>query len=136
MALVVTIPLCLLFALRTSVVIFPMLTLILWRGVGPRVLAGIAAALLGLVVPILYAVLSPRDHGGFNFEYSLDTIEAHWVGVGALVLLMVACWRTLAAARRSRRPSGPPPASDLRPGPESEERALDLAGAARPVRSG
>ena len=35
-ALVLTIPLAFLFAKRTSVVIFPALTLILWRGVGAR----------------------------------------------------------------------------------------------------
>ena len=99
-ALAVTVPLALLFALRTSVVIFPLLTLVLSRGVGSRPLAGAAAALIGVAVPLLYVIVSPRDRGGFNFEYSTELISAHWVGVVALVLLMAACWRSLAAAWR------------------------------------
>ncbi|HEV2875316.1 MAG TPA: hypothetical protein VGW14_09215, partial [Thermoleophilaceae bacterium] len=98
-ALALTVPLALLFAARTSVVLFPLLTLILWRGAGARLLTLVAAGLLGIVVPILYLVLSPRDRGGFNFEYSTELIAAHWVAVAAVVLLMAACWRTLAAAR-------------------------------------
>jgi hypothetical protein len=93
------VPLSLLFAARTSVVLFPLLTLILWRGAGSRLLTLAAAALLGIVVPLLYLVLTPEDRGGFNFEYSTELIAAHWVAVGAVVLLMVACWRMLAAAR-------------------------------------
>jgi hypothetical protein len=95
----VTVPLALLFALRTSVAIFPLLTLVLWRGVGSRVLAVAAAVLLGIVVPALYVLISPRDRGGFNFEYSTELIWAHWVGVVGIVLLMAACWRSLRAAR-------------------------------------
>jgi hypothetical protein len=62
----------------------------------------VAAALLGLVVPALYLLLTPEDRGGFNFEYSTELIAAHWVAVGAIVLLMAACWRTLAATRGGR----------------------------------
>jgi arabinofuranan 3-O-arabinosyltransferase len=102
LALAFTIPLALLFAARTSVVLFPLLTLILWRGVGSRLLTLVAAGLLGIVVPILYLVLEPRDRGGFNFEYSTELIAPHWVAVGAVVLLMAACWRVLAAARGGR----------------------------------
>jgi hypothetical protein len=98
-ALVLTVPLALLFALRTSVAIFPLLTFILWRGPPVRTLTLAAAGALGVVVPILYAVISPRDRGGFNFEYSTDLIWPHWVGVVALVTLMAVCWRALAAAR-------------------------------------
>jgi arabinofuranan 3-O-arabinosyltransferase len=101
-ALLLTVPLAVLFALRTSVAIFPLLTLILWRGVPVRTLTLVAAAALGIVVPILYAVISPRNRGGFNFEYSTELIWAHWVGVVALVALMVVCWRSLAAARGRR----------------------------------
>jgi hypothetical protein len=102
LALVLTIPLALLFAARTSVVLFPLLTLILWRGIGARLLTLVAAGLLGIVVPILYLVLTPRDRGGFNFEYSTELIAPHWVAVGAVVLLIAACWRVLAAARGAR----------------------------------
>ena len=127
-ALIATIPLCLLFALRSAVLIFPVLTLILWRGVGPRALTAVAAGLLGVVVPLVYAVTSPRDRGGFNFEYSIDLIWAHWVGVAALILLMVVCWRLLAAARRTRRPSGPSPE---RPAPRTL-RPRRMAAGSRP----
>jgi hypothetical protein len=101
-ALALTVPLALLFAARTSVVLFPLLTLILWRGVGSRLLTLVAAGLLGIVVPILYLALTPEDRGGFNFEYSTELIAPHWVAVGAIVLLMAACWRALAAARGGR----------------------------------
>jgi arabinofuranan 3-O-arabinosyltransferase len=105
-AVALTIPLALLFALRTSLFIFPALTFILWRGVGARVLIASAVALLGIAVPILYAVTSPRNRGGYNFEYSVELIRAHWVGVLAFVLLGAACWRMLAAARSARQPTG------------------------------
>jgi hypothetical protein len=101
-SLVITIPLALLLAKRTGVVIFPLLTLILWRGIGPRPLTAGAAVLLGLVVPVMYAVISPRDRGGYNFEYSIELMQAHWVGVGAFVLLLAACWRAIGAARASQ----------------------------------
>ena len=99
LSLVLTIPLSFLFAKRTGVVIFPLLTLILWRGIGARTLTVAGALLFGVLVPILYLVTSPRDRGGWNFEYSIELTNAHWAGVGALVLLGAACWRMLAAAR-------------------------------------
>jgi hypothetical protein len=107
-AFIATIPLSLWFALRTGVVIFPVLTFILWRGVGPRALIGAAAALLA-ALPIVYAITSPRDRGGYNFNYSVDLIWAHWTGVAAIVLLGAAAWRILSPARRQRK-TGPPPA--------------------------
>jgi arabinofuranan 3-O-arabinosyltransferase len=127
-----TLLLAFLFAARSAVVIFPILTLILWRGAGSRLLTGVAAALLGVAVPILYVIYSPRDRGGFNFEYSIELIWAHWVGVAALILLMIACWRMLAAARRERtlpRPPGGGLPAERRL--EPDERGVDLAGAGR-----
>ena len=44
-AFLATLPLAFLFAARSSVVIFPVLTLILWRGAGSRLLTGVAAGL-------------------------------------------------------------------------------------------
>ena len=104
MALALTLPLCLLFAAAHLGGDLPAAHVILWRGVGRALLAGLAAGLLGLVVPLLYAILTPRDRGGYNFEYSVDLIDAHWVAVGALVLLMAACWRVLSAAREPGAP--------------------------------
>jgi hypothetical protein len=128
-AFVLTVPLALLFAKRTSVVIFPLLTLILWRGVGARMLTAAAAGLLAVVVPLLYLVAAPIDRGGYNFEYSLQTINAHWVTEGALVLLMVACWRTIADARAgAERVSSPTAPRDAPARPEPA--AAPPAGAA------
>jgi arabinofuranan 3-O-arabinosyltransferase len=124
LAAVLTVPLALLFAKRTSVVIFPLLTLILWRGIGVRLLTAVAALVLGIAVPLLYLIENPVNRGGYNFEYSLQTLDAHWVTEGALVLLMVACWRAISSARSLRDEPAPPAPSAARP-----------AGAA-PVRSG
>jgi membrane protease YdiL (CAAX protease family) len=129
-ALVLTIPLALLFAKRTSVVIFPALTLILWRGIGAQVLTAAAALLIGVAVPLFYVIASPIDRGGFNFEYSLQTINAHWIAEGALVLLMVACWRTIADARASGAAAGPPTGPRAAPAPVRPG-AAPPAGAAR-----
>jgi arabinofuranan 3-O-arabinosyltransferase len=133
-AFVLTIPLALLFAKRTSVVIFPVLTLILWRGVGARLLTLTAAALLGVAVPLLYLIASPTDRGGYNFEYSLQTIDAHWVAEGALVLLMVACWRTISDARARAEPVTAPTAPQAEPA-RPERAAAPPAGPA-PAPSG
>jgi hypothetical protein len=119
----VTVPLMLLFALRTSLFIFPVLTFVLWRAVGPRILVAIAALLLGVVVPLLYAEVSPTNRGGYNFDYGVELINAHWVGVVAVFLLGVACFRSLQGARRARSAEGPA----ARPEPEPE-RDLELTG--------
>ena len=109
MALLATLPIAFLFAARSSLLIWPALTLILWRGAGVRLLTASAALLLGIVVPALYLIESPRNRGGYNFEYSRDVIWAHWVTVAAIILLMVVCWRTLAAARSPAPRAGPRP---------------------------
>jgi hypothetical protein len=130
-AFVLTIPLALLFAKRTSVVIFPALTLILWRAVSVRLLTAVAAALIGIAVPLLYLIESPTDRGGYNFEYGFQTINAHWVTEGAIVLLMVACWRTIADARAAGRRVRPP--ADPLAGPAHREPAA--ARRAEPARA-
>ncbi len=114
------------FAFRAGAVAYPILVVILWRGYGPRLLVPVAAALLGIVVPLLYVITSPENHGGFNFLYSVQLIWAHWVGVGAILLLAMACWRMLAAQRSQRRrpepePAGDLPDSDLEPSPRDGE---------------
>jgi hypothetical protein len=126
-ALAATLPLSFLFAARTSVVIFPLLTLILWRGVGSRLLTAIAAGLLGVLVPLIYAIFVPKDRGGFNFDYSRELLGAHWVAVLALILLLVVCRRALAAARPARGAPGPRQPAPARPAPAER----DLAGVGR-----
>jgi hypothetical protein len=95
------------FALRAGVVIGPAVALILWRGVGARTLGLAAGGLLGVVVPILYLAVPAQDKGGYNTNAPLEHIAAHWVGVAAIVLLIVALYRTLAGviAARERSPS-------------------------------
>jgi hypothetical protein len=109
-ALAITIPLSLWFALRMGVVIGPVLTYVLWRGVGPRILIAAAAGLLGVVVPLLYLVVGPENEGGFSFGYSNSMLLAHWTAITAMFLLALATWRMLAAARaRPAEPREPPP---------------------------
>ena len=88
-----------------------------------------AAALVGVVVPAIYVIASPRNRGGYNFEYSIEVIYAHWASVAALVLLMVACGRTLAAARSGARPPAPEPVGDR---PAAATPAGDPVGAGHP----
>ena len=71
----------------------------------------------------------PANRGGYNFEYSIEVIYAHWASVAALVLLMVACGRTLAAARSGARPPAPEPVGDR---PAAATPAGDPVGAGHP----
>jgi hypothetical protein len=110
-ALGFSIPVALIFALRAGAVSFPIMTLIFWRGLKPGQLTRVAAAVLGVVVPLLYVIISPGDQGGYDFNYSTKLIAAHWVGVFAMVLLGLAAASTIAAARAARGPGSedPPP---------------------------
>lgn len=91
------------FSIRAGVVIVPGLALLLWLGPSTRRLVLAAAALLGVVVPLAYLTFSPPNRHGDDFNYAVDHITAHWVGVAAVVLLLLALCRTLAAARRQAR---------------------------------
>jgi hypothetical protein len=84
------------FAIRAGPPIALGVALVLWRGVPPRTLALAAGALLAVVVPILYLAISPRDPGGYNSNYAVELIAAHWVGVAAVVLAGLALCRTVA----------------------------------------
>ena len=63
-------------------------------------LALAAGGLLAVVVPVLYLAISPRDPGGYNSNYAVELIAAHWVGVAAVVMILVALFHTVRAARR------------------------------------
>jgi hypothetical protein len=80
------------FALRAGLVIAPAVALILWRGWSPRVLLGAAASLLVVVVPLLYVLFPGDDRGGYDADYALEHLGAHWVTVAAVVLLVLAVW--------------------------------------------
>ena len=126
------VPLGYVFSIRSGIVIAPLIALVLWRGYGARALAAAAGLLLGVAVPVLYAVELPQDKGGFNTEYAVELIWAHWVGLAAVILLGMACWRALAAARSATGEgrSPPRPGSAISLTPEPEERAA-LTGADR-----
>jgi hypothetical protein len=84
------------FALRAGVAIGPAVALILWRGWSPRALILAAGALLTLVVPTLYVLFPGDDRGGYDTDYAVEHLGAHWVTVAAVVLLVVAVvlgWR-------------------------------------------
>ncbi len=85
-------------AIRAGVVVAPAVALLLWRGAGARLLLLAAGGLLTIVVPLVYLVFLPRDRGGYNTDYSVDVLGAHWVAAAALVLLGVALWRMLSTA--------------------------------------
>jgi arabinofuranan 3-O-arabinosyltransferase len=89
------------FALRAGVVLGPLVALVLWRGVPTRVLCLAAGLLLGVVVPLCYAIASPADRGGWNTDYAKEVLGAHWVAAAAFALLVVAVGRSIV-----RRPRG------------------------------
>ncbi len=82
------------FGVVPGVVSVPVIALVLWRGIGGRRLTIAAAALLGIVVPILYLVHPGNERGGNHFGYAMGHLGAHYVAVAALGLLMLALWRS------------------------------------------
>jgi arabinofuranan 3-O-arabinosyltransferase len=97
--LVATAVLGFVFALRAGVVIGPALALLLWRGVGERVLILAAGALLVVALPLVYLLFPADDRGGYNTEYAIQHLGAHWVTVAAVTLLGLALWRMVSRAR-------------------------------------
>jgi hypothetical protein len=88
------------FALRAGPAVFAAVTLIVWLGIGPRLLMLAAGALLAVVVPALYVLFPADDRGGYNPGYAGEHIAAHWVAVAAFTLLAVALVQTLSTATR------------------------------------
>ena len=87
------------FALRAGVLLGPLVMLILWRGIGARTLALAGGALVAIAVPLLSILAAPLPDTGFQTNYAVDRIAAHWVAALAVVLLGAALARTLAARR-------------------------------------
>jgi hypothetical protein len=90
------------FALRAGVVIGPVVALVLWRGMSPRAMLMTAGALLAIVVPAIYLIFPANDHGGYDTAYPVERLGAHWVTVGAVVLLVFALISTASRASRGR----------------------------------
>jgi arabinofuranan 3-O-arabinosyltransferase len=82
------------FGVIPGIVSVPAIALVLWRGIDARPLTIAAAALLGIVVPVLYLVHPGDEQGGNHFGYAMGHLAAHYVAVAALGLLMLALWRS------------------------------------------
>jgi hypothetical protein len=52
------------------------------------------------------------DRGGYDTNYAVERIAAHWVGVLALCCLGAALWRTLSALNTARAPTAAAPRSE------------------------
>jgi hypothetical protein len=64
-------------------------------------LVGLAA--IGVVsLPILYLVFPAEDKGGYSFEFTSDTMGAHWVADGVVFLLAGAALLAAVVWRRVR----------------------------------
>jgi hypothetical protein len=90
------------FSIRSSLAIFIGITLIVHFRLRPGLLAGIAGALLAIVVPLIYLLWPAEDRGGYNPGYAGEHTGAHWFAVAAYVLLAVALVQALSTARRRR----------------------------------
>lgn len=88
------------FSIRSGLAIFVGVAVIVWLGIGPRVLAAVAGALLTVVVPVLYLLFPAADEGGYNPSYAGDQIAAHWVAVAAFTLLVIALVQMVSTATR------------------------------------
>lgn len=88
-----------LFALRAGVLLGPMAVALLLVGVNARRLLVAAAAGLA-VLPVIYIAFPPRDQGGYNFDYAVQLMGAHWVAVGIVCCIGAGCG--LAAVRLAR----------------------------------
>jgi len=96
------------FGVQAGVPAAPAVALLLWRGVGARALTLAAGGLLTIAVPVLYLLTPGSPGAGDQSGYPTDHISAHWVGVAALILLMIALWRSLQSARAQARGSASP----------------------------
>jgi arabinofuranan 3-O-arabinosyltransferase len=96
------------FSIRAGIGLLLVLTFVLWRGWAPRTLTLIAAALLGIAVPLTYLIVNPHDRHGDNFVYSTKLIAAHWIGVVAIALLALVCWQIVRYQRAGRGGLSPP----------------------------
>ena len=90
------------FSIRAGVGLLLVLTFVLWRGWTPARLTLVAAGLLGIAVPLTYLIVNPHDRHGDNFVYSTKLIAAHWIGVVAIALLALVCWKLIVRRPRAR----------------------------------
>jgi hypothetical protein len=108
------------FAARFAVVAAPVTLVLLRVGFNARRLLALAALLIA-AVPVLYLANPAHNFGGYDFDYGLHYLTAHWLAAGALCLLLAAAIVQAAALRHVRRPRpNRPPSPDQADGePES-----------------
>ncbi|HYH58112.1 MAG TPA: alpha-(1-_3)-arabinofuranosyltransferase family protein [Thermoleophilaceae bacterium] len=93
-----------LFALRSGpVAALAAFALLRW-GVSVRRLAGLAAV-GAAALPVLYLAFPAEDKGGYSFEFASDTMGAHWVADGVVLLMGAAALLAAVAIRRVRASS-------------------------------
>ena len=90
------------FALRAGAILGPLTFLVLWRGVSARTLALLAGAVLLIVVPVVHVAVGLPGQG-YDTNYAVQRIAAHWLAGGALCALGGALWLTLSPALARRR---------------------------------
>jgi hypothetical protein len=88
------------FAIRAGVFLGPLVALVLWRGIGARLLTTTAGVLLAVALPVVYLALRPGGGAGVEPRYPVDLLAGHWIAVAAWTLLALALWRTLSRASR------------------------------------
>ena len=93
------------FALRAGAILGPLTFLVLWRGVSARTLALLAGGVLLVVVPVLHVAVGLPGQG-YDTNYAVQRIAAHWLAVGAVCALGGALWLTLSPALARRRGPG------------------------------
>lgn len=89
-----------LFAIRAGVFLGPLVALVLWRGMGARLLTAAAGVLLAVALPVVYLLLMPPRGSGVEPRYPIDLIAGHWISVAAWTLLALALWRSVSKASR------------------------------------
>jgi hypothetical protein len=100
LALALAVPLGFIFAARAGAVIWVALTVLFHRGLDDRRLTLAAAWVVGIAVPVAYVISQPGNKGGYNFDYGVQLIYAHWIGVGAVILFGLAGWLSARTIRR------------------------------------
>ena len=91
------------FALRAGAAAYPLLTLLLWRGIALDRLLGAAGALLAVAIPLVHLLFPPGDLGGHNSSFAGELLGAHWIAVGAFGLLAISLGLMLRPPSRRRQ---------------------------------
>ncbi|HEX5923539.1 MAG TPA: alpha-(1-_3)-arabinofuranosyltransferase family protein [Baekduia sp.] len=91
------------FGLRAGAVAAVAFAAIAWRGISDHALGIMAAALLGVGVPLAYVVAAiihdDEGLGGNSTDFGANRMAAHWMALAALVALALLLVRTLRGQR-------------------------------------